>query len=211
MIKREMNITPKNVTFYFLGVFILSLGAVAAIVSNLGAGPWDTVSENFRMFAGIPLGVASAIVMSSLILLTVILTKRLELFVLAINTILVSSVIYFWDVFVFNEYRMTVFIDGLPYFIVGLLAIPLGLALIVASHFPAMVFDELTFALMNLFKVKSVAKVRIGLEAAGVTFGIILGLLHDSTLGAVGIGSILMVLLIGPIFSTYLRLLGVTK
>lgn len=211
MKKREIAFTPKNIAYYIIGVFILSLGAVAGVISDLGAGPWDTTSYNFSLLTNMYFGYASAIVMGTLILITILLSKKWTLIVLVVNTIIVSNVINFWFITVFNEYIAPDFIIGVPFYILSVITIPLGLALIVASHFPAMVFDELTFAIMKTFHIKSIALTRIGLESTGAVLGILFGVLHDGTLGTVGVGTIIMALVIGPIFSFYLKILGVRE
>ena len=82
--------------------------------------------------------------------------------------------------------------------------------MIISSKFPAFVFDELMIMLMSIFKTKKVAMVRVAIEITGITLGIIFGFLAGVGFGAVGIGSVLMAIVLGPILSFFLKILGGT-
>jgi uncharacterized membrane protein YczE len=127
---------------------------------------------------------------------------------MAVPSIIISLFIDFWDLVLLSNFEpTTMFLRILTSFIGGIL-IPLGLSFIIASHFPAGVFDELTLFIMEITNVKSIAKVRIFIEAFGVSLGVVFGLLAYGNLGSVGIASLIVVLILPPLLKFFLKKLG---
>jgi uncharacterized membrane protein YczE len=208
---RKIEFTPKNIFLYFFGVFILGFGAVSGTSSDLGAGAWDTVSKNLADAMRTEFGYASWIIAATLMLIVMIGTKDYIKAFMLLPAALVSGAILFWDKFVYGHYVADSLTIGIPLFIAAMFFIPMGLAMIVASNFPAFVFDELTIMLMKIFRTKSLSKIRIGIEILGLSLGSLIALLSPNIegLGVVGFGSIIISITIGPLIAFYLKVLKV--
>ncbi len=205
---RKIAFNKKNNFYYLFGFFILGLGVNSMIVSSFGAGPWDTVTYNLSELVNLSLGTTSVAI--AVILMTIVLgyTRKWELLFMALPIILVGISLDFWDIIVFGDYLPLTILSRTIFYLLGVITIPLGLAFIISSKYPAFVFDELMIMLMDILKTDKVAPIRIGIEILGITLGIIFGFLAGIGFGAVGIGSVVMALVLGPILSFFLKMLG---
>lgn len=91
------------------------------------------------------------------------------------------------------------------FFTFAMLVIPVGLNLIIISSLPKMIYDEMTFVLMDITKIKNFGVVRIGFEVFAVTLAIIIGLIANIGPGQVGVGTLIMTFLLGPLIDFYLK------
>lgn len=216
--ERTIKFNSKNITFYFLGFFILGLGINLMLRANLGAGPWDTVTANLEAYLDqvlfdVTLGTVSfviAVIMMSVVLLY---TRKWVLIGMVFPIFIVAVSIDFWDLIVFGSWEITSLIDRLVFSVLGGVFIPLGLSLVIASHFPAFVFDELTLMFMKITGIKSMTVIRVFIEALGVSLGILFGILAGFkfndlgtySLGAVGPASIIVVLMLPPLLELFVK------
>lgn len=195
----------KRLSVYLLGVFISGFGVNIVIRSNFGAGAWDAVNDNFRALTGVTLGTASFI--TNLIVLFIILIYRRNIkFLMTLLPIFGTAVaIDLWDIVLFGSWEPTILLTRILAFIVGMFVLPLGLTLIIITKFPAMVYDELTFILMEILKVKSFMYVRWGVEIFAMSLATFYGFLANISFGSVNIGTVLISVSIGPIIQWYLK------
>ena len=206
--EREMKFNKRNIFFYFFGFFILGLGVTSMIISDFGAGPWDTVTKNLSVLIGLSLGTTSFIIAVILMVIVLGYTRKWKLIFMLIPILLVALSLDFWDIVIFGGYfPSTIFLRTL-FYILGVIVIPLGLAFIISSKFPAFVFDELMIMLMTIFKTDKVAAIRVVIEITGITLGTIFGFSAGVRFGAVGVGSVLMAIVLGPILAFFLKILG---
>jgi uncharacterized membrane protein YczE len=213
MQNRTIKFTPKNIAFYLGGFFVVSLGVVFMLRGNLGAGAWDTVTYNLRAFlqsrgSGITLGLTSMTITLTLFVIVMAYQRKWQLVFMLIPIGIMGSFIDFWDIIVFGSYIPTTFLIQLLFSVIGGVFIPLGLALIISSHFPAFVFDELTIAVMKLFRTKNLTVVRLGIEFTGISLGILFGFLAGIGFGAVNVGSIIMAIILPPMLHFFVKKLG---
>lgn len=205
---RKIEFTFKNISFYFLGFFILGLGVTSMIISKFGAGPWDTVTKNLSTLIGFTLGQTSFIVASILMVIVLGYTRKWKLIFMIVPIGFIAVSLDFWDIIIFGGYIPETILLRITYYILGVIVIPLGLAFVISSKFPAFVFDELMIMFMNIFKTEKVAGIRVGIEILGITLGTIFGFLAGVGFGAVGVGSVVMAIVLGPILAFFLKLLG---
>ena len=205
---RKIEFTYKNNFFYFFGFFILGFGVTSTIISNFGAGPWDTVTKNLSVLLNLTLGTTSVIVAALLMVVVLGYTRKWKLIFMIIPIILVGVSLDFWDILIFGDYVPGTILLRILFYLIGALTIPLGLAFIIASKFPAFVFDELMIMIMAILKTDKIAAVRVGIEITGITLGTIFGFLAGVGFGAVGVGSLLIALVLGPLLAFYLKILG---
>ncbi len=190
-----------RVLFYVLGLFIIAFGINLIIRTNLGAGPWDTVNYNLRELTGITLGTAGFLINTSIILFVVWYNKNPKFFISMIPVVTLSFFIDVWDIIIFGDYYPEGLIFRLILIIIGVVLLTFGLATVVMTRFPAMVFEELTFVMMKLFRTKSFLAARIFIEAFAITLASIIGFIAGVRFGAVGPASVIMAGLIGPMVS----------
>lgn len=115
-----------------------------------------------------------------------------------------------WDIFLFGSWEPNILFLRLLSFVIGLFVLPLGLSLIIMTKFPAMVFDEFTFIMMEIFNVKSFMKVRWGIEVFAMILATIFGFLASIGFGSVNMGTLLISLTIGPLIQWYLKTMNYT-
>lgn len=213
MQNRKIEFTPKNIIMYFSGFIITALGVIFMLRSDLGAGAWDTVTANLNDFLAsmdfdISLGITSMMITLTLFTFVLIYTRKWQLVGMLLPVAIMALAIDFWDILIFGDYVPTVFMLRTLFFLLGAVFIPLGLAVIVSSHFPAFVFDELTIVVMDMFKTKSITKARLGIEILGISLGILFGFLANIGFGAVNIGSLVMAVILPPMFNFFVKKIG---
>ncbi len=215
----KLQFTLKNISMYVTGVMILGLGVNLMLRSELGAGAWDATNFNlndmmstFISDTTITYGTTSLMITLTLFLL-VMLYRRFDtkLWMMLIPTFTVAFAIDFWDLLVLNNFHPESIIIRTILYIIGLFVLPLGLSIIIASSFPATVYDEITLVLKEIFKVKNYGYIRMGFEITGVLLAIIFGFIAGVSFGAVSIGTLVMAITIGPVMNIYLKLFGIIK
>ncbi len=205
---RKIVFNKKNNFYYLFGFFILGLGVNAMIKSAFGAGPWDTVTYNLSELINLTLGTTSVLIAAILMAVVLGYTRKWKLILMLLPILLVGISLDFWDIVVFRDYLPLTILSRIIFYLIGVITIPLGLAFIISSKYPAFVFDELMIMIMAILKTDKVAPIRIAIELLGITLGIIFGFLGGIGFGAVGIGSVLMAIVLGPILSFFLKMLG---
>jgi len=219
-----------NVLLYLGGFILVGLGVNLLDSSTLGMGAWDTVTFNIHDFIYyklniqeinfglfiLPIKYGFVSMGISLTLFTVIMAyrRKWKLMFMLVPVFLMGTVINLWHYQIFNGYIATTDFIKAMFFVFGLASLPLGLVFIIKSTFPAFVFDEMTFMLGDIFKVKSFGRIRLWIEITGITIGTIFGALtylSDGNLGAVNVGSFVIAYLFAPIMAFYMKLFKVTK
>ncbi len=211
--ERKIKFNLKNISFYFLGFFILSLGVNLMLRSNLGAGPWDTVTANLhvllsKQFSFITLGTVSFVISFTIMSVVLLYTRKWVLIGMIIPMFFVAFTIDLWDIVLLGDFEPQAIAFKITISIIGAVLIPLGLSFVIASNFPAFVFDEFTFMMMDITNIKSVTIIRLGIEALGVSLGILFGFLAGIQFGDVGIASIIVVIMLPPLLEFFLQKLG---
>lgn len=194
-----------RIVVYVLGILLTALGANILLRSALGAGAWDTVTSNLSHLANITLGIASASINITLLILIIIYHKDLKYLFILVPIFGISLSLDFWDLIVLGEWMPLTFLSQSLWFVVGTLVLTLGLSLIVASLFPAMIFDELTYMLMKVLHIKSFFVMRIFIELFAVVLATIFGFLAGIQFGAVNFGTFLLAIIIGPLITFHLK------
>jgi len=213
----KLKITPKHLIrgiIYLLGILVTGLGVNILLRGALGAGAWDTVVYNLKLFfnnilkVNITLGTVSFIIYAIVLAFVIIYNKKLKFLFVLIPIFGISLAIDFWDIVIFGSYYPTIIWIRLVLFILGIFTLTLGLSLIIVTKYPAMVFDELTLIMMKIFKSKSFFKTRIFIELFAIILASVLGFLSQMGFGAVNFGSFLLALIIGPMIEFQLKWLN---
>ncbi len=194
-----------DVSTYLFGSLAVAFGVVWVIRSDLGTSPWDTLYVALDAVTPLTVGTAAIVVTLVITAFIIIMRRQVRYFFMAVPIILVGIFIDFFNLVVFSGFEPNG-LNRLAVFLTGLFTIPLGAALLVISRFPAGVFEELMLLLMKLFRTKNLVLVRILMEAAPVTIGVLLTGLFRGDLGSLYFGTIIIVFLAGPLIRLYLKL-----
>jgi uncharacterized membrane protein YczE len=206
--------------FYFGGFLTLGFAVNIMKASTLGNGAWDTVTINIRYFFNniigyewVTMGMISFLV-SFIIMAIVISYRKKTIYLLMLLPIfLVALSIDFWNIIIFHDRYAEQLVFQIFFYLIGTAILPLGLALIVRSGFPAFVFDELMLMFVKITKAKKITYVRLTIEIIGIAIGSLFGFLTfyhvDQTFGAVNIGSFILTFTISPIMAFYYKTLKI--
>jgi|GEM_PF-257885 len=204
----------KQDMYYLVGFLILGLGVNFAIRSSIGAGPWDTVTYSLRALLEnrfgleVTLGNASFMVNLTVMLLVILYRRKIRYLFMLVPLFIIALSIDFSDLVLLGDYMpSTWYIKGL-FFLLGTLTIPLGIAFIIHSKYPAFVFDEMMLMFMDIFKTKKMALIRISNEVFALLLAIVLGLIAGIGLGQVHLGSIVIAMTVGPFIALFNKLIA---
>lgn len=200
-----MRITVKNVLLYIIGNLIVSIGIYMMIMSKIGVGSWDAVFHNTATLLNSKFWIFNLAFNSLFLLIVLIYRKSFKSLSILVTIGLQTLFLAIWEDFVFKNFALDNMTLQIVLFILAILVIPVGLNFIIISSLPKMIYDEMTFVLMDITKIKSFGIVRIGFEVLAVTIAIIVGLIAGIGLGQVGPGTIIMTFLLGPLIDLYLK------
>lgn len=205
MNEKFMKNNPLRIFLYVMGVIITSLGINILLRSQLGAGAWDAVSNNFSILTKLTIGTASAIINVLVLLIVILHNRKLKYFAILLPLFGIALAIDFWDLIVFRDFTITVFWLKLVFFVLGALTLTTGLALMITTKYPAMVYDELTLTLMDILKIKSFFVMRIMIEVFAIILATIFGFWAGIRFGAVNLGTFFLAVAIGPFITIHMR------
>jgi uncharacterized protein len=194
-----------NILLYAFGVIFTGLGVNLLLYSTFGAGSWDAVNEHMSLILNITLGTASLITNLSILLFIIVMNKSLKYLITLIPIFMIAVSMDFWDLIIFSRFTFTLPLHYTLLFSLGVLVLPFGLSCIIATKFPSMVYDELTFILMKLSNIPNFLFVRWFVEGFAIILAIVLGFIEGIGFGTIHIGSIFIAFVIGPLIKFYLH------
>lgn len=188
--------TLRTVARLVVGLFLFSVGITCTVVPALGLAPWDSFHMGLSGRIGITIGQASIAV--GVVLLIIVAFFREPL---GIGTILnVWLIGFLMDVFLQNE--LFPYHPSLLYrfflFFMGMVIIAVASWLYIGAGYGAGPRDGLMLTVMRRTGWP-VSVTRILIEGSAALFGFLLG-------GSLGIGTILIFLLLGPILEIWFRM-----
>ena len=178
-----------RVLFFFIGIIILSLGISLTIVSNFGAGAWDTLNVTLSNTFGYSIGTWVIIVGIILLLVSSILERRSPRVTSLLTSFVIGICIDIWmlplDTFVPKSQ-----LSELIVYTAGILVTTLGLSFIIFVKFPPGPIDYFALAIRSRFCL-SIGQAK----TIGEIIGLLLVILFK---GPIGIGTLLTTVIIGP-------------
>jgi len=198
---------------YLGGASFLALGVQLAIISNLGAGSFDAMYANLhhllqsRLFPGLSLGTTMALTMVVLYIIAMILKPRFYyLFGFGLSVFTGAMI----DLFGLIIPEVQILPFRVLYYLLALVCIAFGVALIIKSKFPLTPMDNLMMIVVEKTK-KPVALIKTLLDLLYAAIAILFGYLGGIGFGAVNLGSIIMAFLMGPLINIFLKVLKTEK
>lgn len=185
-----------------VGLGGLGLGVALMLTASIGLGPWTVFHEGVSLQSGLSFGR----VMQVTGLLVIVLGYALTGTKPGLGTLLNMIVVGPWvDLFTAQAWFPAAedAITGSVQFLIGMTFVGLASGLYITAGLGAGPRDGLVLGLARTLRL-SVRKVRAGLELLVLFIGFLLG-------GAVGFGTVLFALLIGPLMQFSLRFFGTLR
>ncbi|WP_096156243.1 YczE/YyaS/YitT family protein [Bacillus sp. FJAT-45066] len=176
-------------SFFTIGLIMLALGVAMTIKGKLlGIGPWDVFHYGLTLQFGLTIGTWIIIIGFLLLLITVLFTKQMPKIGAFLNMLLIG---FFIDFFLWILPNAHSLIGAAFYLLIGVIIIGYGIGIYVSAELGAGPRDGLMILIVEKTGWK-VQWVRNGMELSVLLFGWLMG-------GPVGMGTVVIALLIGPI------------
>ena len=183
-------------TKLFAGLALIGIGVAFTKQANLGLGPWDVLGDGLAQLTGIQLGTASILIGAIVMLIWIPMRERPGVGTLT-NLLLIGA---FMNLALVVIQSAGGILQQSAWLLAGLLLIGIGSVSYLASQLGAGPRDGLMLGLSR----KTGWSVRLTRTAAEVTV-LIAGWLLG---GAVGVGTVIIALTIGPIIQLVSRMTG---
>lgn len=185
---------PRRIAQLLIGLFLYGLGIAFMIRGEIGAAPWDVLSQGISLHVPLSFGVIT--IMTSIVVLLLWLPLRQRYGIgTVLNALLVGPS---------ADVGLLLIPTGQPlwlrvgFFVIGLLVLAAATGLYIGAHFGPGPRD----GLMTGLHARSgwpIWFVRTGIEVVVVAVGWVLG-------GNVGIGTLAFALLVGPLCQYFMRI-----
>lgn len=185
----------KIILFYLTGIFLLSLGVTLTLLSNLGAGGWDALTENLSKVTGINIGTILMIIGGVLVLIAAIIKKEKPNYMAFIVSFIIGKFIDFWYYYVFGNSHFTSLSSRLFLVALGVLIIGIGCSMIFVTNLPKNHTETFIFATMDVTK-KSYKLIKTIIDSLALVIAILIGYKLNFYKN-IGIGTILNTFFMG--------------
>lgn len=187
-----------RIILFVVGLSTLGLGARLLLLSDLGTGGIDALAVRLGRILGLSVGMVMNLISITLILIGGILKKRGLEWKPIITSIFYGIIFDIWGWLIFNRLTppMLPSQKGLM-FLIGLFVAPLGSALYILMNISTSSVDYLMLAIRQRYGF-SIQNSRILLEGLFVISAWLVR-------GPIGMGTICIMLLFGPILQIYIK------
>jgi len=196
LISSLINIRLSRWAKLLAGLAFIGIGVAFMKQANLGLGPWDVLGDGLAQLTGIQLGTASIIIGALVLLLWIPFREKPGVGTLT-NLLLIGA---FMNIALAVVRSVSGLLLQSVWLIAGLLLAGLGSVLYLGSQLGAGPRDGLMLGLSRKTGW-SVRLTRTALEVAVLVAGWLLG-------GAVGVGTVVIALTIGPVIQIMSRMTG---
>ena len=193
-----------RIAIYICGIFLLALGGVLAIKSNLGASPISSLPLSISKVSKISLGKAAAILFTIYVGIQILILKKdfkkIQLLQI-VFAILFGQIMNFFNVIFninINNFYSRIFICILSFVITAF-----GVVFTITANIVPVAPEGLAQAISKKAKI-SFGKAKIYFDCIMVVLSVIILLFNGKGLDGLGIGTILSALLVGRIV-TYIN------
>lgn len=186
-----------RIVFYLIGLFFMGLGVTFTIKANLGAGAWDALNVGLSNVIGLTVGSWVFIIGVILMFVNAFITKGKPKFLAIITILLIGFFVDFWMLVVFKNMFLGGMLVRSVSLLLGIFFIALGVSMYLQTKFPANPIDQLMISLNERFSLNLMVAKTIGEVVA-----LLLAFMFQ---GPIGIGTIIITFLIGPIIQMFSR------
>lgn len=185
-----------RIIFFTLGLMLLSFGISLIIKSGFGTSAWDAVSVGLFNKFNLSVGIWMNIVAIILVIASGIMLKKIPRFTTLITSIVLGGCLDFW-LFCTREIIIDSTIFSVIVFLIGVAIMAFGVATYLISELPPNPLDYFMVCTHEKFNI-SIAKARTICEGIGFILGILLS-------GPIGIGTIIILIMVGPTIQFFLK------
>ncbi|WP_404475779.1 YitT family protein [Microbacterium aerolatum] len=188
---------PRRITQLLVGLFLYGLGIAFMVRGEIGAAPWDVLSQGISRHVPLSFGVITILTSVVVLLLWLPLRQRYGVGTL-LNALLVGPSADVGLLFIPVGQPLWL---RIAFFVIGLLVLAAATGLYIGAHFGPGPRDGL---MTGLHKRTGwpIWIVRTGIEIVVVAVGWSLG-------GNVGIGTLAFALLVGPLCQYFMRIFAI--
>lgn len=179
------SVTPKRAVILTAGLFLMGMGGAITVQSELGNPPWTVLAQGLGKQLNIPLGWAFFLV-SCVVLLTWIPLRVLPGFGTLANAVIFAAALQFGVSVIPQQDN---FLISLLMVLIGVVFVGFGTAVYITCGLGSGPRDGWMIGVVKRTGVR-IWKIRFGMEFFALSLGFFLG-------GTVGIGTVLVMLLIG--------------
>lgn len=185
---------------YFLGLFIMPMGVIIMVRSNLGPPPLASLAGHVSDVLPITLGTASFLLQAIIVLMVMLIKKEKKAVLIFVAATLLGFGLDFWGLF-FNSYTPESLTVRLISFFIGLFILSFGQNMVRYSKFKATPLLEYMGLYQRLYKTDRILIPRLSVEGSLLFLSLSLAYLAGLGLGNIGPGT--LILLFGmPFFLT---------
>jgi len=187
----------KRAAFYIVGLFILGLGISFTIKAEVGTGAWDALNVGLTKLIGFTVGTWLMVIGLLLIFINAFISQEKPKFSSMLTPILIGFTVDFWMLFGLIHFH----VDGLFFqyiwFFIGVVLIAVGVAMYLQADFAPNPIDNFMISLHKRFGLNLMTA-----KTIGEVFAFVLALLLQ---GPIGIGTIIITIIIGPIIQFFYK------
>ncbi|MDE6579347.1 MAG: hypothetical protein K2K41_02300 [Ruminiclostridium sp.] len=205
-----MKINKNKVIMYFLGLFIIAVGAALSVKSDLGVSPVTTIPYTVTYIGGIDMGITTFLFHLLLVFIEFLLLKKnfklknlLQVVVGVVFGLFTSLCNYLVFMIPFPD-TITVRIILL---ILSIIAVALGLFFYVPAEIMPMAVEGLMLVISEVTRIKF-STVKIALDIAFSLISLIVCLAAVHNMGSVGAGTVVSAITTGLVLKVLTRLFG---
>jgi hypothetical protein len=182
--------------FYAMGIFVLALGIVLTIHSNLGTSPFDALLVGLYRSFGLTVGSWEIVVGILMVLFNAIAQRQRPEYFALVTSLITGSCIDIW-IFLLTDwfYPTTLITQSLCLFL-GMVISGLGIAIYLQVDFAPNPMDRTMLVIQDLTRF-NIAISRAIINIVLVIFALIFG-------GSIGVGTILIALFSGAVIKFFL-------
>lgn len=188
-----------RVVIYVMGIFLLALGSVLAIKSNLGASPVSSLPLSISNVSALSLGTASTILFSVYVVIQIILLgkefKMMQLLQI-VFAVLFGQIINFLNSSInlsIDNFYIRAVVCVISFFVTAI-----GVVLTITANIVPVAPDGLTQVISKKVKI-DFGKAKIYFDSIVVLLSILILVFNGQTLEGIGVGTILSAMLVGRI------------
>lgn len=193
----------------FIGVVAISYAIVLLIKTGLGLDSLNALYGNLSMATGFSIGLISFSVGCMLIILNTIISKKKFNWSAFLIAFLIGSGIDLFNKILANTFNFDSLIFNIVMFILGIILLGLGIALLIYSNMPSPL-EEYLFTIQKLFKV-STGTSKFYSDLSFFLAAVLVGLISRNGLGQINLGTVVATLVTGKIVGMWLEILNKYK
>lgn len=195
-----------NSLLYLLGMIVIAFGVVMMLKSTRGLSSWDTLHWSLHKLTGITVGWATIVVALTFTAFVTIANKNWKYLLMTIPIFSVGALIDYFNLDLLETFSPSNIFFQWGIYLVGLVLLPLGGALLITSTYPAGVFDEFMLTIMRLLKSSKLLLIRVIMESTAVIVAVVLSIIAGEGIGMLNLGTLIFTVSVGFMLKSYLEI-----